>query len=80
MTIDHVYNESDCSNIYKMYKEACSFQCIDDLIKSFYESHSWIIVIQGFSHIIDTLVTNIHQLVLIESDHGMLTWLQGWKQ
>jgi hypothetical protein len=26
-----------------MYKEACSLQCIYDLIRLFYKSHSWTI-------------------------------------
>jgi hypothetical protein len=80
LAIDHVYTEPDSWDICKMYKEARSPQCIDDLIKPFYEPHSWTIAAQGYSHMIDTLAGKTQQLILLESDPSMVIWLQEWKR
>jgi hypothetical protein len=58
-----------------MNKEAHSPQCIDDLMKPFYEDRSSTIAIEGFSHMIDTLVGKTEELIIMESDPNMLSWL-----
>jgi hypothetical protein len=78
-TIDPVYNEPNSWDICKMHRETRSPHCIDDLVKSFYQPDSWAIAAHGFSHMIDTLAGKTQQLILMESDPDMLTWLQEWK-
>lgn len=63
-----------------MHRKACSPQCIEDLIESFYQPDSWAIAAQSFSHMNDTLAIKTQQLILMESDHGLLIWLQEWKR
>jgi hypothetical protein len=49
-------------------------------MKSFYEGHSWTIVVEGFNHMIDTLAGKTEELIIMESDPNMLTWLHEWKR
>jgi hypothetical protein len=40
----------------------------------------WTFVVQGCTHIIDTLVDKTAELFFLESDLGMMSWLQEWKK
>jgi hypothetical protein len=42
-----------------------------EVISSYYQSNSWIIIEHGISHMIHTLVGKTPQLVLFESDQNM---------
>ena len=77
--INLIYSEPKEWDVCSKYKEACNPQCIDELLKSFYEAKLWTIVVESYSHMVDTLVGKTQDLIIMESNQDMLTWLQEWK-
>ena len=73
--IDPIYSEPEKWDVCSKYKEARNPQCIDELLKPFYEANSWTIAIEGYSHMVDTLAGKIQDLIIMESNQDMLTWL-----
>jgi hypothetical protein len=62
------------------YRDARCLAVVDEIISSYYQSDSWIIIGHGISHMIHTLTGKIPQLVLFESDQNMRVWLRKWKK
>jgi hypothetical protein len=62
------------------YRDARCPAVVDEVISSYYQSNSWVIIENEISHMIHTLAGKIPQLVLFESDQNMGVWLQKWKK
>jgi hypothetical protein len=56
-----------------MYKEAHCSQSINKLMKLFYEDCSWIIVLEVYNHMLDTLANKIEEFISMKSNPNMLT-------
>jgi hypothetical protein len=79
-TIDPMYSESDNWDVCTSFKEARNPQCIDDIMRPFYNSESWTIAVQECTHMIYTLTGKTHELIIMESDLSMMSWFQEWKR
>jgi hypothetical protein len=62
------------------YRDARCLAVADEVILSYYQSNSWVIIEHGISYMIHTLARKIPQLVLFESDQNMGVWLRKWKK
>jgi hypothetical protein len=62
------------------YRNARCPAAVDEVISSYYQSNSWVIIGHGISHMIHTLAGKTPQLVLFESDQNMGVWLRKWKK
>jgi hypothetical protein len=78
-TIDPVYTEPDSWDVCTSFKEARNPQCIDDIMRPFYNNESWILAVQGCTHMIGTLSGKTQELIIMESNPNMMSWLQEWK-
>jgi hypothetical protein len=79
-TIDPVYTEPDSWDVCTSFKEARNPQCIDNIMRPFYNNESWTIAVQGYTHMSDTLTSKTQELIIMESDPSMMSWLQEWKR
>jgi hypothetical protein len=75
-TIDLMYTELDSWDVCISFKEARSPQCIDDVMRPFYINDSWTLAVQGYIYIIDTLTGKTQELIIMESDPSIMSWLQ----
>jgi hypothetical protein len=62
------------------YRDARCPVVVDEIISSYYQSDSWIIIGYEILHMIHTLAGKTPQLVLFESDQNMGVWLRKWKK
>jgi hypothetical protein len=60
------------------YRDARCPVVVDEVISSYYQSNSWVIIGHGILHMIHTFAGKIPQLVLFELDQNM--GLQKWKK
>jgi hypothetical protein len=67
-------------DMYTKYRDTCCPVLVDEIISSYYQSNSWVIIRHGISHMIHTLAGKTPQLMLFESDQNMGVWLQKWKK
>ena len=72
--------EPDTWDICTNFKEASNPHCIDDIMRPFYDTNSSILAVQDCTHIIDTFAGKTKELIIMESDPAMISWLQEWKQ
>jgi hypothetical protein len=79
-TINPVYTEPDSWGVCTSFKEARNSQCIDNIMRPFYNNESWTIAVQGYTHMSDTLTSKTQELIIMESDPSMMSWLQEWKR
>ena len=59
-------------------KTACCPAIVEELISHFV-SLDWMLVMEGFSHLIKNFCGRVEQLVLMESNLDMKFWLEKWK-
>jgi hypothetical protein len=71
-----MYTELDSWDVCISFKEARSPQCIDDVMRPFYINDSWTLAVQGYIYIIDTLTGKTQELIIMESDPSIMSWLQ----
>jgi hypothetical protein len=62
------------------YRDTRCPAVVDEVISSYYQSNSWVIIGYGILHMIHTLAGKTPQLVLFESDQNMGVWLRKWKK
>ena len=49
-------------------------------LRSHFFSSDWMLVIKGFSHLIENVCSRVEQLLFIESNLDMEVWLDKWKE
>jgi hypothetical protein len=80
LTIDPMFIEPNSWDVCTSFKDGCNPQCVDDIMRPFYENDSWTLAVQGCTHMIDSLAGKTRELIIMESDPDMMNWLQEWKQ
>ena len=71
ISIDLVYIEPNTWDICTR-----SPQSIDDIMRFFYNINSSTLIVQGCTHMIDSLAGKTKELIIMKSDPGMMSWLQ----
>jgi hypothetical protein len=80
LTIDPMFIEPNSWDVCTSFKDGCNPQCVDDIMRPFYENDSWTLAVQGCMHMIDSLAGKTRELIIMESDPNMMSWLQEWKR
>ena len=79
-TIHSYYIEP--SNGWSMCSKNRTARCpavVEELVGHFFSS-DWMLVMEGFSHLIENVSGRVEQLILMESNLDMEVWLEKWKE
>ena len=76
VNIDPIHIEANNHDVCTNFKEAGNSQCIDEIIRSFHNTELWILVVQSYMHMIDTLTGKTNKLIIKENGPGMICWLK----
>lgn len=67
---------------WSMCFKNCKARCpsvIEAFISHFYQT-DWVMVMEGFSHMIENVSRRVQQLIIMEGNIDMHFWLENWKE